>query len=467
MDKKVRIVATLGISSYDKDTIGRLASAGVDVFRINMSHAQAPDVRRIVNVIRSIERDLKRPIAILGDLQGPKIRLLGVKEGAVLARGAPVRIIKKSVTGSAEQFSVSFPDLLDSLVAGVRVYLGDGEVQLEVISKNASGVEAVVIAGGPIRSRMGFAAHGIALPKFIFTKKDVADLKTVTACAVDAVAVSFIQNHRDILHVKSLLPKKNPPMIVAKIETERALLDIENIINVCDAVMVARGDLGLSMPLSRLPAIQKHIISLCRQASVPVITATQMLESMTANIIPTRAEVTDVANAISDGTDAIMLSGETASGKHPVEAVEVMREIAIHNELHIRHHALQRGTGLEESVAQEAVAVADRIGASVIIAFTASGATARRIASHRPDQKIIAASFYPQTIRKLCFTSGITSAVKNAPLRSLEDLVRQAHLIARSIKNIKLKKGDPYVVVAGIPFGGRAATNMVLVQRMP
>ncbi len=463
--KRVRIVATLGLASYEKSTIKKLAQEGANVFRINMSHAKEPDVKKIIEVIRDIEKELKTPLAIMGDLQGPKIRLGEVEAGTVLKDGETVTITKKPITGNANHISVSFPELLDSLKVGAQVYMGDSEAKLEVTKTTSSGIEAQVVAGGPIRSRMGFAAQGIALPAFVFTEKDKADLKILIKNNADAVAISFIQNHADIEYVKSLLPKKNAPLVVAKIETEKAVEDITQIIKVSDAVMVARGDLGLSIPLPQLPHVQKLIIAESRTASVPVITATQMLESMTKNIMPTRAEVTDVANAIFDGTDAVMLSGETASGKYPVETVRVMTEIAHASQEHTDTHECPITDKVEDAVAYEAVALADCVNAKLIIAFTASGATARRIASHRPMQEVIAASFNPQTLRKLCFTWGV-SALVNTPLKNLDDLVAQARTIAKSQKAVRLEKGDAYVIAAGIPFGGNADTNLVLVQKI-
>lgn len=462
--KRVRIVATLGLASYEKTIIKKLAVEGVNVFRINMSHAKEPDVKKIIETIRDIEKELKTPLAIMGDLQGPKIRLGEVEQGTVITDGMMLSITKEAVVGTTKGFSVSFPDLLDSLAVGAQVYLGDSEAKLEVTKTSPKGIETKVVAGGPIRSRMGFAAQGIALPAFVFTEKDKTDLKILIKNNADAVAISFIQNHADIEYVKSLLPKKNAPMVVAKIETQKAVEDITEIIRVSDAVMVARGDLGLSIPLPQLPQVQKHIIAACRAASVPVITATQMLESMTKNIMPTRAEVTDVANAIFDGTDAVMLSGETASGKYPVETVRVMTEIAHASQEHTDTHNCPPGDSPEEAVAYEAVALADCTDAKLIIAFTASGATAKRIASHRPCQEVIAASFNEQTLRKLCFTWGVSSLV-NTPLKNLDDMVQQARTIAKSQKAVRLEKGDRYIIVAGIPFGGNADTNMVLVQK--
>jgi pyruvate kinase len=464
LNKKVRIVATLGLASYEKPIIKKLAIEGVNVFRINMSHAKEADVRRIIGFIREIEQELKTPLAIMGDLQGPKIRLGEVAEGSMLENGKTLTITKKTILGSSSQISVSFPDLLDSLKIGAQIYLGDSEAKLEVVEKNKDGdIEALVQAGGPIRSRMGFAAQGIALPEFVFTEKDKADLAILVKNKADAIAISFIQNHKDLAYVRSLLPKNNQPLIVSKIETEKAVEDIDAIIDASDVVMVARGDLGISIPLPRLPHVQKHIIAACRQKAVPVITATQMLESMTKNIMPTRAEVTDVANAIFDGTDAVMLSGETASGKYPVETVRVMAQIAAESQEHTDAGQCPTTEEVGNAVAYEAVALAACVNAKLIIAFTASGKTAQAVASHRPMQEIIAASFDHKTLRKLCFTWGI-AGLENTPLKNLDDMVAQARAIAKSQKVVPMEKKDPYVIVAGIPFGGNATTNMVLVQ---
>lgn len=462
--KKVKIIATLGPSSESKETILELAKSGVDIFRINLSHAIREDILERVKRIREAEKEVARPIAILGDLVGPKIRIGTTEPGVFLEQGQKVKIYSRQVYGSIEGFSVNFPQILKDIPLGAEVYLGDGEIKLVVNSKNDDGLIARVAVGGELRPRMGFSAHGISM-RFPLTEKDENDIKMMVEVGADALAVSFVQTASDIEAVKNLLPKKNQPILIAKIETLAAVENAESILEVSDGMMVARGDLGFSVPLPELPHIQKRLISLCLQKSKPVITATQMLESMIKSYMPTRAEVTDVANAILDGTDVVMLSAETAIGKFPVETVKMMANIIKSAQNKVPETIFEKTDNTPDSVSSSAVQIANETGAKLIIVFTQDGPTARRVSRHRPLQPILALSPNDRTIHALCFSGGVFPHEMKV-LRNFNEVLTQSRKIAVENEVLKLKKGNTFVICAGAPFGISGTTNLVWVNKV-
>lgn len=462
--QRVKIIATLGPASESRENIITLAKEGVNVFRINMSHAVKDEILTAVNRIRQAEKVLDQPLAIMGDLVGPKIRIGSVEPGVVLETGKKILISHKQVYGSAESISINFSQIIKNLEKGHEIYLGDGELKLEVVEKISEGVITKIIVGGELRPRMGFSSHGISM-RFPLSEKDEADIKLMVETGVDALAVSFVQSAKNIEEVRKLLPTKNPPTLIAKIETLAAVENAEEILAVSDGLMVARGDLGFSVPLPELPHIQKSLINLARSKAKPVITATQMLESMIKSYFPTRAEVTDVANAILDGTDAVMLSGETAIGKFPIETVKTMSSIIKVAESKVPEKDFSGSEVIADAVSAATVHIAEEVGSPLIIVFTEGGYTARVIARHRPRQTIFALSPNQTTIRKLCFSGGVFPFLT----KSIDNFDQVLALSKKVIKDnglLKLRKGETFVISAGAPFRRSGTTNLVWVNKV-
>lgn len=463
-DKKVKIVATLGPASDSPEMILRLAEAGADVFRINCSHATPEESAARIHSIRRAEKKIGRPLAVMGDLAGPKIRIGKVKPGTVLEPGKEILISARPCEGSAERFSVHPPEILAGLIRGAAIYLGDGAIKLEIQSAGAKEVRARVIVGGQIRSHIGFSAEGLSA-RFSLSAKDKRDIQSMIALGADALAVSFVQHERDIQAVRALLPRQKQPFLIAKIETRQGVLRAEHILKEADGLMVARGDLGLALEkIEELPLVQKDLIAIALAASKPVITATQMLGSMTASILPARAEITDVANAILDGTDAIMLSEETARGAFPLEAVRVMAKIARTVSHRVGARTYQEDGDTANAISASLQSIARHTHAQLIIAFTESGATARRIAKHKPSQPIIALSPRPATVRALNFSWGV-SAICVKTIGTFDGLLKKAKHIAGNNTVCALKKGELFVVSAGVPFGETGSTNLIVVEK--
>lgn len=461
--QKVKIVATVGPSSDSVETLVEMAHAGADVLRLNLSHKKREEILLNVKNIRAAEKKIGRPLAIMGDLAGPKIRIGEIDGEYTLEPGMKVSIVREKCTGTIDKFSLSHPEILDSLEVGAEVYLGDGIIKLEVEKVSKDIVKTVVGVGGLFKSRMGFSAQGIAVRGFALSLKDKGDVRTLLEAKADAIAISFVQTAKDVQLVKRLLPKEHRPFLVAKIETMAGVENIESILQEADAVMVARGDLGFAVPLASLPHIQKHIIQIAREHAKPVITATQMLESMTHSHLPTRAEISDVANAILDGTDAVMLSGETAAGRNPVHVVATMSKIIKSSTPKLKYDTVFPKDSIADAVSSSVVELANAVNAKLIIAFTESGATAKRISRHRPSQEIIAVTKDIHTFHAMNFVWG-TFGVLDPSSTKFDDMIKKAHAIARSVKNTQMKKGDTFVISAGLPFNHTGTTNMALVQ---
>lgn len=463
--KKVKIVATLGPSSDTKPMILALAKKGVDVFRLNLSHYKSDKAREVVTLIREVETLVKRPLAIMGDLAGPKIRIGDIEPGAVLQRGQSIEIIKKRVTGNSKRFSLNYPAILDRLEKGAEVYIGDGIIKLQVEKRISEGVQTRVLIGGELLPKKGFSAHGLSLAHFELSKKDKDDIVHMVAAGVDALAVSFVQHERDIAAVRKLLPARSPIMLIAKMETSEAIKNAEGIIDEADGIMVARGDLGFTVPMAEIPHVQKRLISLALQKSKPVITATQMLESMIFNPLPTRAEVTDVANAILDGTDAVMLSQETAMGKFPEEVVATMVQIIERAIQDITPRMFPEERSISDAISASAVHIADRIRAKAIFVFTQKGVTARRISRHRHGQAIIALTPEAATLRNLSFSWGVYPFLVPV-VKQFSELSVLARKLAKKNPVCGFTKGEPFVISAGVPFGRSGGTNLISVERV-
>lgn len=465
MGKKVRIIATLGPATESKEKIYQLARYGVDVFRLNFSHATEEEARRRAGYIRAASRKLGRPVAILGDLPGPKIRIGNVKEGTILKNGESIEIHKTIVAGSAEKFSLNYPSIVKHLEEGATVYIDDGKIKLEVTEVLKDRVLAKVVVGGELSSRKGFSADNIRFDNFSVGKKDKEALRIMQLIKVDIIAVSFVQDARDMKKVKGLLSKGFNPAFIAKIETKEGVENAEEILHESDGLMVARGDLGFAVPLAELPFIQKQLIELSLKKGKPVITATQMLESMIYNHMPTRAEVTDVANAILDGTDAVMLSGETAVGNHPVEVVRTICKIIEATTPRIKRFTFPEATSTADAISASVTAAARQVNAKLIMVFTQSGRTAALIARHRPGRPIIALTPEKETLQKLNLVWGIHGE-KVSSVSNVVGLIKTAKRIAQKNGVLNLEKGDAFVICAGVAFGESGTTNLLLVERI-
>lgn len=463
--KKVKIVSTLGPKSDSEEGILALAKAGVDVFRFNFSHCPREEAVAREERVRKAEKIVGRKLTIMADLMGPKLRIGPIaQDPSPIKEGATLDIIFGEETGNTELVYLKIPNVLENLSVGDDIYLGDGDIKLRVTEKIENGVRTQIVVGSELRSKMGFQAKALALAPFEFNEKDRSDLKIALDIKADAIAISFVQTADDVKLVRSLIPEGvQQPFVIAKIETLAGVNNARAILEVADGLMVARGDLGFAAPLPDLPLIQRDLINLCISLGKPVITATQMLESMTWNSFPTRAEVTDVANAIFDGTDAVMTSGETAKGKHPTLVIDTMASIINTAQNHVEPRDITNESNEAEAVTSSVKRIADKLGAKLIVAFTESGRTARLISRHKPKQPIIALSPNDHTLYALNFTWGV-SPKRIEPVSDVQMMLAEARKAALENTLMPLKPGDAYVVAAGIPFGKDATTNMVIVQ---
>jgi len=464
-NKKVKIVATIGPSSKSFEILLALAQEGVDVFRINLSHQPHEETKQLVKDMRSVEQKVGRPIAIMGDLAGPKIRIGKVEVGVVLENNQLVEVVNKAVLGTAKLLSVNYPTIIPQLKKGAEIYVDDGKIRMVVEQEGVEKAIARVVVGGPLVSFKGFYAQGLSLENHGLTKKDREDVGLMVDEGVDALAISFVQTEKDVLAVRKLLPENSRIALIAKIETAMAIQNIEKIVTAADGLMVARGDLGLAVPMSEVPHLQKRLINIGLHRAKPVITATQMLESMTSNPLPTRAEVTDVANAILDGTDAVMLSGESAMGKFPVETVRMMAQIIKDAVPYVDQREFDDEQAVGNAVSAGVGRMADQIDSRLVVVFTHGGKAAQRISRHRHSQIIIALSPVAETIRRLNFSYGVFPFLIN-PTKGFLDMVEQAKAIAQNNSVIKMRKGEAFVIAAGMPFGQSGTTNMILVERV-
>ena len=463
--KPVKIVATLGPATQSEEAIYNLAKAGVDVFRINFSHATTEEATDRFSWIRNVEKKLGRPLAIMGDLPGPKIRISNVKPDTILEKGQKFIVSKKIEMGDEHGCGVNRPSVLDNLSKGAEVFIDDGTIKLIVEKKIDDGVETTVAVGGLLKPRKGFSAEGLSLALNEVTEQDKRAIELIVALKADAIAVSFVQNAQDIKNIRDLLPSDSRIMLIAKMETAKCVENAEEIVEEADGIMVARGDLGLSIPIAKVPLIQKRLIDLCVRNAKPVITATQMLESMVSKPIPTRAEVTDVANAILDRTDAIMLSAETAEGKFPVDAVETMVKIIDEVVGSVAVYEYKERKTISNAITDSVGSIGDLIDGKLIIAFTETGRTARRISRHRHQLPIIAVSPKASTIRRLNFTWGVYPQIIEV-VSNFEEMLEEARELAKNNTVEPLATGDKYVISAGMPFGETGTTNMILVQKV-
>ena len=461
--RHTKIVATLGPASADPSTIRALFEAGADVFRLNFSHGSHDEHRAQHATIRNLEREVGHPIGILVDLQGPKLRV-GTLEGgeAELAVGAPFRLDLDDRPGDQNRVSLPHREIFSVLRPGVDLLLDDGRIRLKVVGAADGSIETEVVVGGRLSDRKGVNVPDAVLPLSALSDKDRADLEFAVNLGVDWIGLSFVQRPEDVAEARTLIAGR--AAVMAKIEKPSAVGRIDEIIELADAIMVARGDLGVEMPLQEVPGIQKQLIRTARRAGKPIVVATQMLESMVQSPVPTRAEVSDVATAVYDGADAVMLSAETAAGRYPVEAVMVEDQVAVQVERDPAYRNLvEVGRSDPESTAADAITaaarqVADTIDAAAIVTFTTSGSTALRAARERPNKQILGLTPNYRTARRLSVAWGVY-CVYTEDAKDVDDMVDKACRYA--YQHGFAKPGERLVITAGVPFGTPGTTNLL------
>ncbi len=463
--RRTKIVATLGPASGTAERIRALFAAGADVFRINMSHTDPAQLKALAAAVREVETQVKRPIAILADLQGPKLRLGRIAGGAVeLVTGASLRLDQSAEPGTAKRIPVPHPEIFASLKPGHAVLIDDGKVRLEARSVVPGNIEAIVTRGGTVTDHKGVNLPDTLLAIPALTPKDRTDLDLALNAGVDWVALSFVQRADDVAELRKLVAGR--ANVLAKIEKPAALAALDAILMLADAVMVARGDLGVELPLEMVPGRQKEIVRAARRNGKPVVVATQMLESMIHAAVPTRAEVSDVATAVFDGADAVMLSAETASGEYPVEAVAMMDRITQAAESDSSYQAIIEASRVapEPTMPDALMAavhdVTHTIHASAIVCWTKSGSTGLRAARERPEAPIIVLTPLTATARKLSLSWGL-HCVETEDAKNLDDVVERASQIAQ--REGFAKAGDRIVITAGVPLGTPGSTNLLRV----
>ena len=461
--RRVKILATLGPASGEEETIEELARAGADIFRINMSHASHDLLVETVKRIRSVEARIGHPLGVLVDLQGPKLRV-GTFEGgsAMLASGDSFTLDGSKTPGTKERVNLPHPEILDSVGVGDRLLLDDGKIELKATKAGSGSIETTVVHGGKLSDKKGVSLPDTLLGVGAVTEKDSADLLKALEVEADWIALSFVQRPEDIIDVRKIVQGRAG--VMAKIEKPQAVERLEEIIKLCDAFMIARGDLGVELPLETVPGLQKRMIRIARRYGKPVVVATQMLESMINAPVPTRAEVSDVSIAVFEGADAIMLSAESASGQYPVESVAMMNKVAIAVESDTNYRSIIRAQATEpEATAADAISaatrqVAETLDLAAIVTYTSSGSTAIRAARERPNKPIIALSPNRRTVRRLSVVWGI-HCVETEDAVSLEDMVDRACVIA--YQEGFARPGDRIAITAVIPLGTPGATNML------
>jgi pyruvate kinase len=466
--RRVKVLATLGPASNTEARIEALLTAGADAFRVNMSHGTPAERGALIAAIRAVEKSCGRPLAILADLQGPKLRVGRFADGAaVLANGAAFRLDRNAAPGDANRVCLPHKELFAALQPGARLLIDDGKLVLRVVAVTDDSIDCTVEVGGRISDNKGVNVPDVVVPLPALTPKDRADLAFALEHGVDWIALSFVQRPEDVAEARALIGGK--ASLLAKIEKPAALERLGEILELADAVMVARGDLGVELPPQQVPPAQKRIVAMARALGKPVVVATQMLESMILSPSPTRAEVSDVATAIYDGADAVMLSAESAAGKFPVEAVAMMDAIAREVEAdpgyygRVHFSGAVAGRTTADAMTAAAAAIGRTLGASAIVCFTISGSTVRRAARERADLPILCLTPKIATARRMGLVWGV-HAVVTRDVADFEEMVAKAKRMA--LRTRLAKGGDPLVLIAGVPFATPGTTNVVHVVRL-
>ena len=473
---KARIVCTLGPASHDAGVLTRMIEVGMDVARLNFSHGSHDDHAKLIATVRGVAAQSGVAVALMQDLQGPKIRIGELSTPSIdVPSGSTLTITTEPIVGGPGRVSTVFTPLPEEVHQGDTILLDDGKIRLSVSKVQGKDVVCDVVAGGKLSPRKGMNLPGIALTIPAFTPKDLDDLAFGIANGVDYTALSFVRSADDVRALRAAIAALpggggyHP--IIAKIEKPQALRNIDSIIEEADGIMVARGDLGVEVPPEEVPLHQKSIINRCIRAGKPVIVATQMFESMITNPTPTRAEASDVANAVLDGADAVMLSGETSVGAYPVEAVAMMTRIINNIETHAATTRMgeawiaQQDRSHQNALGRAACVLAEQIGAAAIVAVTQTGSTARIVARYRPNTPIVAVTTSPATLRRLNLVWGVHGVLAEQMQQDSDTTLRavEATLLEEGI----LRSGDPYVLIAGQPLFAGGGTNMIKVEKIP
>ncbi|CAA7613990.1 pyruvate kinase [Magnetospirillum sp. UT-4] len=469
--RNAKIIATLGPATSTPAAIEGLFNSGADVFRLNFSHGSHADHQARYDAIRALETTTHRPIGVLADLQGPKLRVGNFAAGRVqLETGASFRLDLSPELGTAERAPLPHPEVFAALTAGTDLLLDDGKLRLRVERRGPDFAETLVMVGGELSNHKGVNVPGVVLPISPLTEKDKADLDFAVDMGVDWIALSFVQRPGDVVEARKLIAaKKGKVKLLSKLEKPSAIDHLEEIIELSDAVMVARGDLGVECPPETVPILQKRIVKACRSAGKPVVVATQMLDSMVHSPSPTRAEASDVATAIYDGADAVMLSAETAAGEYPVEAVTMMDRIIEQVEHDDQYRIITEASrSRPENTVRDAISAAARqvahtLEAAAIVTFTSSGSTTLRAARERPEQSVVSLTSNIDVARQLALVWGAHS-VETAEVRSVSEMVHKAAKTA--FREGFAQVGDHVVITAGVPFGCSGTTNILRVAEI-
>ncbi|UFS71973.1 pyruvate kinase [Geomonas sp. RF6] len=466
--RKTKIIATLGPASSSESMIAALIEAGVDVFRMNFSHGVHAEKGELLQRVRMVSQRLGRAVAVLADLQGPKIRTGHMEGGQMpLVKGETVQITTREILGRDNLFSTVYAGLPRDVKPGARILLDDGLMELKVLEVSGENVRCRVVEGGILKNNKGINLPGVDVSAPSLSEKDLGDLSFILQSGFDYVALSFVRRGSDVERLKRIMYEQGSNLpVVAKIEKPEGLKNFREILAVSDAIMVARGDLGVELHPERVPLVQKRIIRECNEAGKPVITATQMLESMISHARPTRAETSDVANAILDGTDAVMLSGETAAGAYPLQAVQTMVNVAVdveHAELWRESpRPLSYSNNVASAVAGAACQAAATLKASAIVVMTQSGSSACLLSKFRPQLPIIAFTASTEVQRRLALWWGVRSQPLGA-LGGADDLIP---MVEETLLKNGFRKGDLIVIIMGIPMEARGSTNMMRVYKL-
>lgn len=465
--RKTKIVCTIGPASQDPQILKAMIQAGMNVARLNFSHGTHEEHLKVLTTVRNLSKEMNTPIAVLQDLCGPKIRIGSLKSAPVeLKNGDNFILTTEEINGDSTKASISYKGLPADIQAGAQILIDDGLIELRAVEIKDTEVRCVVVNGGELNPHKGVNFPGVSLKVPAVTEKDIEDLLFGLEHKVDFVALSFIRESKDLIPIKNMMEEKKTFIpIIVKIEKHEGVKNIDDILQYVDGIMVARGDLGVEIPIEEVPLVQKTLIKKCNILAKPVITATQMLDSMIRNPRPTRAEVTDVANAIFDGTDAIMLSGETASGKFPLEAVKMMAKIAGNTESSLPYEKVLgekvAGATAIESISLATCEIAEELDAKAILISTSSGRTARSVSKFKPRAPILAATASDESIRRLVLSWGVQPLLVPVP-ENTDKMMEDA--TGAALKSGIVKEGDLIIITGGIPAGIHGSTNMIKVH---
>ncbi len=463
-------MATLGPASGNKKTMKQMIDAGVNVFRINFSHSNHADAEELIKIVRELNDEFELNIALLADLQGPKLRIGKVEEGAELVIGETLIFTNENKLGTAKEVYMNYTQFAADVREGERILIDDGKLMVKVLHTNGiDRVETEVIQGGPLKSKKGVNLPNTKVSLPCLTEKDLADLKVALKHHVEWIGLSFTRSAEDVLFLKNIIDENDAPSkIIAKIEKPEAVVDIDKIIDATDAIMVARGDLGVEVPMQSVPLIQKTLVDKCHRKGKPCVIATQMMESMIKNMSPTRAEVNDVANSVLDGADAVMLSGETSVGKYPVQVINAMSKIISHVEesglIQTKRENVPEENQpryITDSICYNAAKIADQIGASAILTMTFSGYTGFRISSHRPQSNIVVFTANRSILNMISLVWGVRGFYydkmesTDATFEDIKRIVAEKGLVS---------KGDMILKIASMPIENAGTTNMLKIS---